>query len=146
MKQCSPLMAQLMRGTKPTSPVFTSASATLATRGGGGSWHRPDPRPYPLYKHSRRIHLEDINTILYSDFAPEFHMHLHSVWVQSSKQGLALWIGYFFIVIFPVWCLARWLHVKAGPNMFPSVRAGEQHAHMIPAVWNHLKANDCEKT
>ena len=80
MKQCNPLMAQLMRGSNSSSPVFSRA-CVAATRGGGGSWHRPDPKPYPLYKYTRRYRLEDINTILYSDFAPEFHMHLHSIWV-----------------------------------------------------------------
>ena len=48
----------------------------LATRGG---FHKPDPKPYPLYKDTRRHHLEDINTVLYSDIGPEFHMHLHSL-------------------------------------------------------------------
>ena len=143
--KCNPLMAQLMRGSKPTSPVFSNSMAAVATRGGGGSWHRPDPRPYGLYKQTRRIHLQDINTILYSDFAPEFHMHLHSMWVQSSKQGLALWLAYFFVVIFPMWCIARYLMKETGAMMFPSVRAGEQHAHMAPALMHHIKFNDCEK-
>ena len=143
MKQCSPLMAQLMRGTKPTSPVFMNAA--MATRGGGGSFHRPDLKTYPLYKYTRRYHLQDINTILYSDFAPEFHMHLHSMWVQSSKQGLALWLGYFFVIILPMWCFARYLMKETGANLFPSVRGGGQHAHMAPAIMHHLKFNDCEK-
>ena len=144
MKQCSnPLMVQMMRGTKATSPVFARASV-MATRGGGGSWHRPDPKPYPLYKYTRRYHLEDINTILYSDFAPEFHMHLHSMWVQSSKQGLALWLGFFCVIIFPMWCFARYLMKCSGTNMFPSIRAGPQHDHMAPALITHLRQNNCE--
>ena len=28
--------------------------------------------------------------------------------------------------------------------LFPSVRAGEQHAHMMPALYKHLKENNCE--
>mmetsp|Transcript_47833 Transcript_47833/g.63233 ORF Transcript_47833/g.63233 Transcript_47833/m.63233 type:complete len:148 (-) Transcript_47833:292-735(-) len=145
MFRSSPLMAQMMRGsTQGTSPVFARASAAVASRGGGGSWHRPDPQPYPLYKYTRRYHLEDINTILYSDFAPEFHMHLHSMWVQSSKQGLALWLGFFCAVIFPMWCFARWLMANTGANIFPSVRAGDQHAHMAPKLLHHLKFNSCE--
>ena len=139
------MMSQMMRGSQRASPVFARAEAQLATRGGGGNWHRPDPTPYPLYKYTRRYHLEDINTILYSDVAPEFHMHLHSMWVQSSKQGLALWLAFFCTIIFPTWCVARWLMKKTGPNMFPSVRAGEQHAHMAPKLIYHLKANDCER-
>jgi hypothetical protein len=57
----------------------TAPFQALAIRGGGGHFHRPDPKPYPLYKYTRRYHLEDINSVLYSDFAPEFHMHLHSI-------------------------------------------------------------------
>ena len=48
----------------------------MAVRGG---FHKPDPLPYPWYKDTRRVHLEDVNTILYSDIGPEFHMHLHSL-------------------------------------------------------------------
>ncbi len=44
-----------------------------------GHFHKPDPLPYQWYNYTRRTHLEDINTILYSDIAPEFHMHLHSL-------------------------------------------------------------------
>ena len=143
----SPLMAQLMRGSQSSSPIFARAQAStaFAMRGGGGSWHRPDPKPYPLYKYTRRYHLQDINTILYSDIAPEFHMHLHSMWVQSSKQGLALWLGYFFVVIFPMWCFARYLMKESGSMIYPSVRSCEQHAHMLPAIYHHLKTHDAEK-
>ena len=133
-----------MRGSHQ-APFLSRASQYQATRGGGGSWHRPDPKPYPLYKYTRRYHLEDINTILYSDFAPEFHMHLHSMWIASSKQGVALLLGYFLVVMFPMWCFARSIQKKVGPNIFPSVRAGEQHAHMAPAIMHHLRFNNCEK-
>jgi hypothetical protein len=47
-----------------------------ATRGG---FHGPDPKPYKEYKYTRRYHLEDINTVWYHDYAPEYHMHLHSI-------------------------------------------------------------------
>jgi hypothetical protein len=59
------------------SAPFYANAAVSASR--GGHFHRPDPKPYSLYKYTRRTHLEDINTVLYSDFAPEFHMHLHSI-------------------------------------------------------------------
>ena len=144
MKQCNPLMAQLMRGSQSSSPVF-ARSVQMTARGGGGSWHRPDPKPYALYKYTRRYHLEDINSVLYSDFAPEFHMHLHSMWVQSSKQGLFLWFSYFFLIICPVWLFARYLMKKSGAGLFPAVGAGDQHAHMAPAIISHLKSNNCEK-
>ena len=45
----------------------------------GGHFHKPDPLPYPWYKDTRRVHLEDVNTVLYSDIGPEFHLHLHSI-------------------------------------------------------------------
>jgi hypothetical protein len=51
----------------------------MTSRGGGGHWHRPDPIGTKPYVHTRRIRLEDINTTLYHDFAPEYHMHLHSI-------------------------------------------------------------------
>ena len=135
-------MAQLMRGSQSASPIF--ARATLATRGGGGSWHRPDPKPYPLYKYTRRYHLEDINSVIYGDFAPEFHMHLHSMWLQSSKQTIALMVIYFFAVITPMWLLGRRMTQEATVNLFPSVRSGEGHAHMLPKIYHHLKENNCE--
>ena len=48
----------------------------MAVRGG---FHKPDPLPYAEYKNTRKLHLEDVNTVLYSDIGPEFHMHLHSI-------------------------------------------------------------------
>lgn len=63
------------------TPVFSNTHMTQAVRGGGGHWHRPDLKPYPLYKYTRRYKLEDINTVIYSDYAPEYHMHLHSLWI-----------------------------------------------------------------
>ena len=63
--------------------------------------------------------------MMYHDFAPEFHMHLHSMWVQSSKQGIALLAIYFFAVIAPIWATARWLQKKLGPMIFGSIRAGD---------------------
>ena len=135
-------MAQLMRGSQTVSPVF--ARATLATRGGGGSWHRPDLKPYPEYKYTRRYHLEDINSVLYGDFGPEFHMHLHSMWLQSSKQTVAIMVAYFFAIILPMWLIGRSLTKHAGVNLFPSIRAGEQHDHMLPRLYRHLRSNNCE--
>ena len=57
--------------------VQMTASKMIATR--GGHFHKPDPLPYDWYKQTRRTHLEDINTVFYSDIAPEFHLHLHSL-------------------------------------------------------------------
>ena len=66
----------LLKSVFRSSPMFKQPSQLMATRGG---FHKPDPPHYPMYKHTRRIHLEDINTIIYNDNAPEFHMHLHSM-------------------------------------------------------------------
>ena len=136
-------MVQMMRGSQANSPIFARAS-TVATRGGGGSWHRPDLKPYPLYKYTRRYHLEDINSVIYSDFAPEFHMHMHSMWVQGSKQGMALLLAYFCVIIFPAWCMARSLMKYSTAGLYPSVRSGGQHDHMGPGLVTHLRFNNCE--
>lgn len=70
----------LMRGRCAVLNLNNAAAA--AARGG---FARPDPKPYALYKHTRRLHVEDVNTVFYNDFAPEFHLHLHSIWVQHSR-------------------------------------------------------------
>ena len=109
-----------------------------------GHFHRPDPKPYKLYKYTRRTHLEDINSVLYSDFAPEFHMHLHSIQIQHSRQGIALLLAYFALIIFPCWLVTRWLQKLGGSMMYPALRPGSDHAHMAPRLFNHLKENNFE--
>ena len=71
-------------------------------------------------------------------------MHLHSMWLQSSKQTIALMVIYFFAVITPMWLLGRRMTQEATVNLFPSVRSGEGHAHMLPKIYHHLKENNCE--
>jgi len=68
----------LLTKTLRSRPVATQALMNAVRGGGGGSWHRPDPPIPKPYVHTRRVHLEDINTILYHDYSPEYHMHLHS--------------------------------------------------------------------
>ena len=112
------------------SSVMMKSAAPLATRGGG--FHKPDPLPYKWYEQQRRVHLEDINTIFYSDIGPEFHMHLHSLQIQSGKQGWTLIGLYFLGIILPCWLVARKCHRDMGAMMFPTVRPGPDHAHMAP--------------
>ena len=112
----------------------------------GGHFHKPDPLEYPLYKQTRRTHLEDVNTIFYNDNAPEFHMHLHSIQIQSGKQGWFLLAAYFSLIIMPCWLVARKCHKDAGAMLFPCVRPGPDHAHMAPALLAHLKANNYENS
>ena len=108
-----------------------SSPLMRATRGG---FHKPDPKPYGQYKYTRRYHLEDINTTLYSDFAPEFYMHLHSLWVKHSRQGLALLGIYFCLIVVPMWSFLAWLQLKAGAGCYPSLRPGPDHEHMMPRL------------
>ena len=104
----------LTKALRSRSLIDTSVKL-LATRGGGGGhWHRPDPYVPKPYVHTRRIHLEDINTILYHDYAPEYHMHLHSPVIQNAKQGVSLIMLYFLFIIAPVWCVYAWLNKLAG--------------------------------
>ena len=44
-----------------------------------------------------------------------------------------------------MWCFARYLMKESGSMIYPSVRSCEQHAHMLPAIYHHLKTHDCEK-
>ena len=120
------------------------SAAMLGCRGGGGSFHKPDPKPYAPYKHTRKIKLEDINLDLYNGVGPEYYLHMHSAHIQSSKQGLLLWFSYFFIVLMPCWLTARYFCKKSTANCFPSVRGGEDHVHMAPALLNHLRNNNYE--
>jgi hypothetical protein len=117
------MLTKAMRSRSALAPrVFT-----MTTRGGGGGFHKPDPKLPKEYEHTRLIHLEDINTILYHDFAPEYHMHLHSPFIQNSKQGLALIFIYFCLIIAPAWMIAKKLHKMAGASLYPSVRPGKDH-------------------
>jgi hypothetical protein len=61
-----------------TSKVVNQSISLAMRGGGGGHFHRPDPKLPKLYDYTRRYRLEDINTVLYHDFSPEYHMHLHS--------------------------------------------------------------------
>ena len=115
--------------------AFRATTLLRATRGG---FARPDPKPYGKYKYTRRTHLQDINTVLYSDFAPEFYMHMHSIWVQHSRQGIALLCAYFAIVVAPLWAFAYFLHTKAGSGLYPSLRPGKDHEHMLPRLVSHF--------
>merc|ERR1719454_13874 len=122
--------------------VSRPSALTAAAR---GSFHKPDPKPYPLYKYTRRTHMEDVNTVFYSDFAPEFHLHLHSIQIQHSRQGYGLCLWFFGCVIFPMWMGGRWLNQQAGSMMFPSVRPSPDHAHMIASLGYFVKAHNPEK-
>jgi hypothetical protein len=116
----------------------------VAVRGGGGHFHKPDPKLWTPYQHTRVVHLEDINTVLYHDFNPEYHMHLHSPFIQSSKQGVSLIALYFLIMIVPVWAFGAYLHKQAGSVLTPSLRPGKDHAHMGGRLIGHMKANNYE--
>lgn len=76
----NPHLFMLAKTLRSRTSINATAQMALAVRGGGGGhFHRPDPKIPKPYEHTRLIHLEDINTILYHDFSPEYHMHLHSI-------------------------------------------------------------------
>lgn len=135
------LLAKSMR----SRSVLMNTHVALAVRGGGGGhFHRPDPKLWKPYEHTRLVQLEDINTVLYHDYAPEYHMHLHSPFIQNSKQGISLIFLYFCLILAPAWALGAYLHKKAGSALFPSLRPGKDHAHMAPRLIGHLKENNFE--
>ena len=113
----------------------------MATRGG---FHKPDPLPYKWYEHTRRVHLEDVNTLFYSDIGPEFHMHLHSIQIQSGKQGWWLIFLYTMGIFMPCWLVARKCHKDMGAMMYPTIMPGPDHAHMAPRLLTHLKEHNYE--
>jgi hypothetical protein len=122
----------------------SSQTMMMAVRGGGGHFHKPDPKLGRLYEHTRLVHLEDVNTVLYHDFSPEYHMHLHSIQIQNTKQGCALIFLYFLFVIAPCWIFAQYLHRIAGSQLTPSLRPGKDHAHMGGRLIAHMKDNNYE--
>lgn len=99
----NPHLFLLAKAFRSRTVMNKSASMMMAVRGGGGHFHKPDPKLPKPYEHTRVIHLEDVNTILYHDFSPEYHMHLHSPFIQNSKQGVALIFLYFCLIIAPCW-------------------------------------------
>ena len=126
-----------------SSPLMTS-HAIMAVRGGGGHVHRPDPKLGKPYEQTRVVALEDINTVLYHDFSPEYHMHLHSPFIQNAKQGIALQWLYIFFIIAPAWLFGAYLHKQMGSQLFPSLRPGKDHAHMGGRLISHLNTNNYE--
>ena len=112
---------------------------------GGGGFHKPAPKLMEPYKHDRRIPIEEINLTLYHDYAPEFHMHLHSQWIQNSKQGYVILASFCLFVLLPIWQSMKYLLKKLNAaELYFGIRPGKDHQHMAPAIYQHLKANNFE--
>ena len=86
-----------------------------------------------------------MNRVLYHDFYPEFHMNLHSPFVQNSKQGWGLLFMYTGFIIVPVLTLAYYIHTQIGYLMRPVVRNNKDNYHMGPKLLDHLRQNNYEK-
>lgn len=82
--------------------------------------------------------------MLYHDFSPEYHMHMHSPFIQNAKQGHALLFCYFLFILAPCWAMGAYLHKKMGSQLFPALRPGPDHEHMGGRLINHLKDNNYE--
>ena len=134
----------LLTRTLRKNPLNQIAFLNAIRGGGGGSFHRPDPPLPKPYNYSRRYRLEDVNTVLYHDFAPEYHMHLHSPWIKNTKEGIALALAYFFLIIVPGWLVARKLMEISGSQLYFAVRPGKDHDHMAPKLVRHLKDHNYE--
>jgi hypothetical protein len=134
------MLNQLLKSRRSFLLSEASKALTMGARaGGGGHFHRPDRKPMKPYEYTALHHLEDVNTVFYHDFAPEYHLHLHSPFVQNAKQGIALIVLYYFLVILPAWLFLTYLNKISGSVLTPSVRPGKDHAHMAPRLIEYLK-------
>ena len=48
------------------------------------------------------------------------------------------------MIVVPVWSFMFYLQKKAGAGLYPSLRPGGDHDHMMPRLTAHLKENNCE--
>lgn len=143
----NPHLFMLAKALRARSTLGANHLAMLsAVRGGGGGFHKPDPVPWTKPNSTRVIALEDTNTILYHDTNPEFHLHLHAMWVTNSKQGWLLFWTKIIFFIMPILLLGTYTHSIAGSNLTPTVRPGKDHAHMAPRIISNLKSHNYEDT
>ena len=64
--------------------------------------------------------------------------------MKGSKETWFFMWSYFFMVVVPMWAIARWMHTKTGSILVGTIRPGPDHAHRAPALISHLKAHNME--
>merc|ERR1712086_458880 len=117
-----------------------NSANVMATR--GGHFHKPDHPNAVMYKHTRRLHMHDTNTVWHNDVAPEFLFHYHSIQVQNSKAGWFYLLCWGTFIAAPMFIIGMKISKDSGANLFPTVRNCQDHKDMTPRLLGWMKTHD----